>query len=636
MPPTPQDSQPVLLASLLTSLQRLLKIGVYYHKGHQILDTATQNFQRDLARLAGDKPSIHFQIKDQQLFLEGSHLSENSAFIRDFKKMLDDLGVSELAISQGINAADLQSFLQTLLVSHAQIRSSQRFRQALPIDALPDAVQIVRKEFLTSGSQGWSSRGPAEESASFAKIINGLRQKGLSEGQVEQAQQLLTRLSAHGSLENSKGEDGQEVPVDWEDVERLLIQTISKDEPGRNRSSAPLASVGDLAAILGSLEENPLPKQTQKSIELLLKQVKRQPDATPPQPEAGQAAGPLRQRQDTASLSLVDLNTFISNHPYNQPILLTLSESARKEDLSLLMQCLQTAHSPKMSAALKRNFQELTLAPLDDGEWQIILAGFGDILTTGDVLAIDAAFQATIELCRNSPHLASLKLFRDLLQACNQPAVRQTVWPYAMNEVLGVGGGDSREILSAVLDELAKLPVAARETVLPRLEGLDSCRGKKIALDLFTACAPRHYPLLGQVLNTSLQIPLFDRFLANFTADPPDWVIRAVIGFLRRDQPNHQKFIRAYLQNGRINIPSRSCRMLAGEILVDALRNLPKELRREPFAIEAISMLPIFDGPEAEAMLDAIANEKKAFVLPEWPASCRRAARAAMAAEKSR
>ncbi len=630
MPP-PIDRQSVLRANLLSSLQRLLKIGVYYHQGHQILDTASDNFLRDLSHLAGDNPSIRFHIREQQLFLEGAPLPENSAFVHDFRLMLDDLGVSELAISPSIGARDLHTFLQTLLSSHAQIRSSQRFRQALPVEALPEGVRIVRKEFLANRAKGASGLTPATGMTTCDEILDRLRRQGLSEGQVEQARTILNRLSVPDRISGSEADMPRS--IDWEDVEQKLIKMVSNAEPGPGRGQPLPGSVGDLAVLLGSLEENSQPLQAKKAIELLLMQIKNPTDITSTEPEVGQASSPLRQRQDPAPMSLAELNTFLAEHPYDESVHRAFHGSTRLESLSILLQCLQTVHSLETTAALQRSFAELTVEALEEEEWDIILAGFRDILAGGEPSAIAAALRIAVEACRNSVHLTSLGLFRDLFRCCADPAAWRLVWPFALNEVIGVGGSQSAEVLHEVLDQLAKLPAAEREVLLPRLAELDSCGGKKMAADLVSACPPRHYPLLVQLWGTSLQGLLIDRVLTSFAAEPPDWVIRAVIGFLRRDQPVHQKFLRAYLENGRINLPSRACRILAGQILVDALRGLAKDQRSESAAIQAINLLPIFGGPEAEAMLAAIAKEKRALFLPEWPAVCRRAARTALSAQ---
>ena len=628
----------------MLALQKLIKVGAYYQHGHKLLTSTIKSFQFELSMLAGDNSGVCFQFEDDVLLLESCSLPDKIPFVQEFQTLLTDLGIIRLEIRKDIQANDVQGFFQSLLTNQFKLKSSQGFRQIPHISPVPSSITVVQQQFLVSDYElGAHPEGPRGQ-ATTALLLDKLYKKGVSEEQLMRCRSILKELSLESVASPEVKAHSSSLFVSWEDVEQLLLRatTVSQQKPGAISQASQPDSIADLAAILNHLEDEDTKQQSQSSIDFLLRQIKKLYDnsTSEGQQRPSTATGP--QRENIAAGAITDITNFLAENPLSYSLREKLCDRSHLEDISILLQMMKLDRASNHTEALQKYFQDILLDFSRANEWQLFMEGMFDIAThcgqerLSDIMQIVVTSLrmttpvSNLPMTSHLPPYSNLLFFRDLLGKCDQHGLRR-IWPFALNEVIQFGGGDSPETLNQIFSYLSALPLPEQEGMLPLLQTLDSFQRQILAADLFVSVAPGNYPILALLISTSLKDTAFDRIFAEFQKKPPDWLIRSVLPFLHRQTAIHQDFLVAYLRQGQINRPSKVLSMMAGRIILDGLRKLPEDQRKEPFVASAIKTLPLFPNPDSAAFLQEIAHTRKMLLLSSWPLSCRQAAQEALA-----
>jgi len=626
---SPRPPKPVLAANFVASLHRLMRQGAYYHKGHKLMTASAEAFRRDLRLLAESGESARFQNQDGKLLLIGEELPLDSTFAKDFRKIMDDLGIIELDISTQARPAEVMEFFRSLQATHLRLRSARGFTSVPELDFVPPTILITRKRYL----EGEAIDGEGGQQATFDMLLDRLRGKGLSEIRLRRCQEMLDSLALLFRDQKQRLR-GQRLPqIGWEDIERLLIRVSAAEAPmfpSAGQAGKYPDSIADLAAILGALDSDLYAKRSQSAIDLMLLQVKRlYQDALP-----DGIASPAPQRVDPQlddGGGLEKINRFLAAHPFDAALQQEIRKKPREESLSILMQLLQREHPPQSQATISQCLRNLfSEAAPTSRDWHILCSGYGDILASSPLPETGVATREILAALSAAGQSLNLLFLRDVLARADGSAIEK-IWPYVLNEVILFSRLDNREVAITLLDSLVQLPSLSQERWLPFMEGLPCCVSKRISPELFPVMEGRHYPLLAILTSTSLRPLIYEQAFLSLAKKPPDWLTQAVSPFLSSKDPLHVEFIRAYLRHGQIGRPSRALVTMAGGILAGSLRDLAKDQRREPYVAPTIRILHLFRNPEIDALLQQIVASKKMLFLPQWPTECRQAAAEALA-----
>lgn len=618
------------IQSLMHSLQRLVKIGLYYPNGHSVLAKATSNFQRDLLRVARDNISVRFTVRDERLFLENVELPPANVFVREFTEILADLGIDELEIDRAIEASEITSFLQKMLQHHAQAKASHSF-QRIDFSELPFSVRITQKEFLTT-----QAPAPPEISAfdgatqpTLEQFMENLQKKVSDSNQLGRCRAVMEALAIR-DMSELQPQPG--LPqVDWHDIEQLLIKiTRDEDAAAAGRGiTAPPASLNSLASILHALEKHTSTKRSQEAIRLLVSVVKNK-SANKEAGEAGKSPDGNAGKKAPSLLPVAELKEFVHNNRPGKAQLNQLLVFDRREELGILLLLLETVHPLNVEARIHQSLRDILATQMQESEWEILVKGIQHFLHRVDQTRLAGILRMILPPLRRSESATSITLFNQLLADCNYQEQLE-LWPYAVNELIRLGGRNTPADFRQLRDKVSSLPMEDLEEYLPFLQELDSFKENVVAPDVCTQLSPKSYRLFCLLLNTTLQPQLLSRIIQAFSAHPPENLMETVIPFLDWKNPLHVQFLSNYLRQTRPNVPvSRDTGRLAGEILAESLLTLPRERRPEPCVQQAISAIARLSAEAGRQTLETIIGSRRWLFIPEWPAACRKEAAASL------
>ncbi|WP_143170596.1 hypothetical protein [Desulfopila aestuarii] len=611
--------------SLMHSLQRLMKIGLYYPDGHSVLTKATGNFQRDLARVARDNSSVHLSLRNDQLFLENIEIPRTSAFTNELVSILSTLGIDELEIDREIEASEITSFLQKMLQYQAQVQSS-RFFQQIDFHDLPYSIRITQKEFLTTQAATVSGKSSSDERAqpSLEQFMERLQKKGVAGQQLARCRAVMESLAAKDVADIAPQAD---IPhVDWQDIEMMLIRITGEEQVGPGTGSTSSAdSLNSLASILQALEQHTSVKRSKEAINLLVSMVKNQPAGQEeglkkisPDRKAGEKAFPV--------VPLVKLDEFVRlNHP-GKIQLSKLFAPDRREELGILLLQLERGLPLDIEARIFQSMRNILTSKLDQSEWEVLVQGMKCILRRVEQTRFASILKIVLPPLRRSQPASSIVLLNQIIDDCSPQDLRK-VWPHAVNELIRLGSRRAPADFHYLCYRVSSLPMEAQKSSLPLLQELDSFQENTVAPDVCSNLQPDSYQLFSLLLNTSLQSQLVSRIIQDFTLHPPGETIETVVPFFDKKNPLHVQFLRTYLQQSKPHAPvSVDAARLAGEIIAESLLALPRENRSESFVLKAISIIGELHAEAGKPTLETIIESKRWLLIPEWPVMCRKKA----------
>ncbi len=612
------------LQSFMHSLQRLVKIGLYYPEGHDVLTRATTDFQQKLRKVARENSSIRFSLRNEQLFLENVELPSANPFVEELACILANLGIDELEIDREIEAGEITSFLLSMLQRHAQALSTYGFQQIEFVE-LPLSVRITRKEFLTTQPAKAPDPGiPASpDQPTLEQFMERLHRQGVDRDQLSRCRAVMESLAAK-DLSELQQQSGMP-QVDWHDLEQLLIQITREENQAAGRGINPtVGNLNSLASVLQALEKHTSTKRSKEAIRLLVSVVRG--SLAGKQTERSGKSGDKNTRSGPSLLPVAQLETFIQQQHPGKTRLKWMFVPDRREELGILMLLLKKGHSLDIEARLYQALRDILSSRLQPQEWEILIQGTKHFLDHVDQAKLTSVLRMILPPLRRSEHTSSLALFNRIMPECNPLELRK-IWPHAVNELLRLGGRNAPEQFRQLCEQVSSLPRQEVRTLLPLLKELDSFKDKIVASDVCEQLPPQSYPFFGMLLTTSLQSQLLARIIHSFSVHPPERVMESTLPFLDRKNPLHVEFFTTYLQQSRPEaLVSPDAALLAGRIITDSLSSLPRERRSELHVLRGISVLSSLPAENGRETLESIVDARRWLVIPEWPASCRKEA----------
>ncbi len=626
-------TDPLALNSIMQSLQRLIKIGIYYPSGHSVLDRATEQFRHNMIRVAGGNSFIRFTIKENTIYLQDIALDDTKFFVQEFKETLSSLSVKNLDIDREITSAEIHAFVRSLLACRAKFKSTKQFVR-INLEDLPFSIRIYQTEYLAKEiQQPLSDHSSDEPSPTFEGFLESLNRQEFTKEQKQLCRQLLETASSSSLL---LGSQKTESPmISWSDVERLIINLVKRSSSADGQQEIHYQrDLNAFASILNTLAGQGENKKSTQAINLLVSLVKR--DAQESEGDQGSYNKKNDPGRETPSDETVsNIEHFIKENHVHAVLLKPLMEEDRCEMLTIVMQLLQSQHSLHVQVRIQQIIRDILTTSMTDSEWQILAMGVHQILEKIDSDDLPIPLIMIIDPLRRSQHVSSLVLIEHVCRNCTSVELKK-ILPYLMNEILVVGSQDNPEIFNSLCDIALFLPSSDITEAIPTLEKLDAFIEGKIAPNLFFSMSVANYSLFSPLLNTTKGELLAKRIFQGFKNNPPGWIIEALFPLLDSNLPLHRKFLFEFLNNTRFSEPTNTMKTLAAQIVGDTLLEIDDEKRKDLAIIKTIKAISQLGSPETYKVLKTIIGKKRFLILPEWPAQCRQAARETLSIIDSR
>jgi hypothetical protein len=610
-------NNPLILNDFMNALQRLFRIGLYYPSGHAILDQATDRILALLTSLAQDRHFIRIEDDGRGLLLESTRLDDGQLFVAEFRRLMATLSITAIEINRDISREDLHIFARKMIAGRSLGASTKQFT-SIEITDLPASVSVTVKEFLAR--EGNLSDGRLDSATrNLNAFFDALAGHGLSEEQINQCRMLIASLPSHMEKISVKSDN---LPyANWDDVALLLANAV-QGKSLITRSSSH-GNLDMLASILSNLEKETQDRKSREAINLLVSII-RKPMIREDDKEGDSQLCHSGPRLPWATVA--ELQEFVNKNRLNQAILLKIQEiPTENETLSVLMQLAQNKQSLHNQSRMVQFFHDIFTTPVNDKTWEVLTNGLLAIIRSGNRMNLAMALRLITEPLRRSGQADSLTLFLKTMKLC-LGAEEDILWPFAVNEILICGTSGNTDSFRQLFVQLAHLPWREMVQALPVLQSLDVFQQGQIAADIFSEMSPSCYPLCAFLLRTSIASQIGGYVVAGLKNAPADRLIKAVAPILDPSLPEHKAFLDTYLRHPIKKEPTDGLKIMAGNIIVEKLTELPQEQRDQAWTPDTIGAMAEFQGSGARELLHQIITKKRMLLIPEWPAACRKAA----------
>jgi len=628
-------ADPATLNEFISSLQRLFKIGIYYPKGHAILDKATNRFMVLLAALAGDNPSVVLQDYGNSLMLEGVEIDPDHPFVQEFKNMMSTLGITAITIDREISMSEVHAFVRKMIAFKAKILAAKQFTQ-IEVEQLPHSIDVKLKEFLARQDGSISDETSGQATENIASFIDSLSSYGLKGHEIDQCREFLDALPA--KLTDNKIDMSALPHASWDDVARLLARAVSFDKKAeediRHRVTTH-THINALASILRKLEKETQDKKSQESINLLVSII-RGPltDAEKEIAEDEDVGGRIFPK--TPSMTVEQIQEFTSKNRLHPKVLAGIPESSEQnQTLSIVLQLAQHNQTLQTQIRMQQIFREILSSKLSETQWEILGSGLHIIVSQGKQARVASTIKLMVEPLRRSTHSNALHLLFLTAQLCDANESK-ILWPYVVNEILVSGSNVDQQSYQYLCEFAATMPPGEMLAALPQLQLMESFHENAIAPDIFNAVPRRCYPLFAFLYKTEIASFIGERVLGGLRRNPPDWLIKAIAPLLDLSNQEHKVFLYSYLRQAAMKSLPKALLTVAAKIIAASLPELTVEKREESWVENTIRSLAKLQTAETRALLNQIAREKKLLFIPEWPTECRKAAELALRSSSRR
>lgn len=614
-------------ATAAQAIGRLLAIAAIYPAGHprcvEIEDQVLASSQQ-----CGPLGLV-LKVSPQGLFTPDGELSLDDVNVDRLHGALHTLAVVSLRIDATVSAEDLRQFVSTLQRLRASTQRSTGFSRPDLSGQLPDTIQVAHREF-----------GARLVSESVAATIHGARAAMLQHLRgVAPQDDLATATELVGSVVArivERVEQGPLVPADRSTRGRALDSVLDLCAHAMKHAIEQMLAAGEPLDELGKLVQNVERAvalgQDKQSVEALLDVLRLAADESQAQADSGpESHDELQVACEHHALTFEQLESQLEAlaedpRPFVSPTV------EQQEQLTILLQLALHAQPPQ----LLRVATALRSCPTADwgpAEFRILVNGCVDFAAKRDVSLVDLFLPTLCELARSAPDQGLHEFLLPLSSSIAAPATRVRLWPHLVNELLHraahahVDISDDAEDLDKLWARLLTIAGPDQAPYIKRLLRLDFVLRGRLPATVLDAAPPLRtvlVALLGSPEGDALGRHLFQE-LRQGAAHWPGW--QALLALPRYDS-SARLLVQEVLRAGHEAPESHWLQHQSAQILATTLVDLPKERRGEPWIPAALTALG--DQPDAACASALAAVLRRRLLWPQWPASCRRAARTAL------
>jgi hypothetical protein len=629
--------------ALLLALDRMLTTGTYYPPGHAQYVAVADQCAEAIAKAMQGQDKIEIEVTAEGLNIGGGSVGKDERCAQRMHELLEPLNQAVMIIYEDVRTEHLHEALATLKDHHKKLVGTRDY-QEIEIQGMPETVSVMGRSLYvrTIGGNGpEETNSPINEyfdpnlipdaalvptpagqtmEREFLAVVQGLMKCGDRDKLRELAQADDARVS--------------EILGTW--VPDHAIKTI-KDflEALEATNSDPMLLQHLIGHAQTALTLTGDPVLVELVFEKLRKENLAKPKKQPllekrPKP----SRKPVRFTLSRAELrDLIDLVHADAELRTDEDII----EPAKTDCLGICVQVLNVAPSQQLSEGIAATLRTvLGGRKLAEVDRRVVTDALIATFKNNDVETIDLIV-SMLSLRMRRSHFKELgPLWLNIWNGMETVREKERVWPYAVNEVLmGLEWVENRQKLE-FYQALSSINVSERNDLLLQLETMRSLKEKILAPDLFHAPAPLFYGVHQLLLNSTLAAmhgPQMHQRLSYQKAHP--MVAALLDGFTEYDHARRNAY-HAILAQGVSNEVVPDLQEVALRHLKGTLSRLPAERRGEPWVADAIRWFGKTGSAKARPVIEKILNEKKWFILPVWPASCRDAARDVLAGRSLR
>jgi len=632
------NTQPVSSSKLEESLHsfievfyRIFKIGIYYPVGHVVIDQAAENFIKSLRETFSTSRTVVLEFRVDGLFIEKTHLSDKNAAVRELYQLMTRLGVQAIEFDRIIPHIHFLQFVKSLLTWRAELDRTKSFK-AFNITDLPSSIKVSQEKYVAEGSGSAGEDPDGELSRSLDKMYDALAEQGFSPEQVTGCRELMTNLS---TMVIGEIVDIENFPnATWHDVQSLLIKSVTRVRGDKSVHEGTIvqSDVNALSTIFVSLEKGLTDSKSKETIRLLLAHLatgaKKKEDT-----EAEEKVSPDEDKTGTQNIrfeaSVTDIASFIENNSVPLKVLEQMSFTDRSQELSIILQLLNTREESEVSARCRKILQTTLSSQMTSQEWGIVFSGMLHIAESKNIEQFRDIVEMVMETLRDGQDVNS-KVFIITFWKKVPKNMHVLLWPFVVNELLFFGMEQDLNTFYELTRVASHMPADVMRQLWPQLEVMAVYKDKKVAPAFFRPSFIDSYQFFSILLDMPIGEIIAPRILTALKEDPQDDFFKVVGPVLQPSHLEHLLFLRLYLNHTPFKEVPLALKMGAGKIILEFLENILNEQRVEawlPRTIEATASMPVKGIKE---MLVRVVEERKMKVVPVWPKNCRKAAENAL------
>ncbi len=616
------------LHSFIEVFYRIFKIGIYYPVGHSVIDQAVENFIKSLRETFPTCRTIVLEFKIEGLFIEKTHLSDKNIAVRELYQLMTRLGVKTIEFDRIIPHIHFLQFVKSLLAWRAELDGTKSFK-AFNITDLPSSIRVSQEKFVAEGDGSEGDDPDGEFSRSMEKMYDVLVDQGFSSEQVDGCRELMTNLS---TMVVGEKVDIENFPnATWYDVQSLLVKSVTRAASGSNsihEGTIVQSDVNALSTIFVSLEKGLTDSKSKETIRLLLAHLatgaKKKEDTA--SEEKTSSNGDKTAGQDVHfEASVADIADYIEKNSVPLKAVGKMSFTDRSQELSILLQLLNTSEESKVLERCRKNLQTTLSSQMTSQEWGIVFSGMQHLAESKNIEQFKDIVEMVMETLRDGQDVNS-KVFIITFWKKVPRNMHVLLWPFVVNELLFFGMEQDLNTFYELTKVASYMPADVMRQLWPQLEAMAVYKEKKVAPAFFRPSFVDSYQFFSILLDMPIGEIIAPRILSALKEAPQDDFFKVVGPVLQPSNLEHLLFLRLYLNHAPFKEVPLVLKMGAGKIILEFLENIVTEQRDEswlPTTIEATVSFPVKGIKE---MLVRIVEERKMKVVPVWPKSCRKAA----------
>lgn len=625
--------------ALLLALDRMLTTGTYYPPGHAQYVAVAEQCASAVGQAMQGQTSIKIEVTTEGLSLGGASVNGEERCARRLHELLEPLNQALLEIHAGATTEELHQGLFTLKEHHKKLVATRDY-QEIEIEGMPETVTVMGRSLyvrIMNGNGPEQTDSPINEyfdpnlipdtalvptpsgqmlERDFLAVVQGL----IKCGDLEKMRELM----------DADDDKVSEILGTW--VPDFAIKTIKEILEALDRTNSDpmllqhlIAHAQSALALTGDADV----------VELVFEKLRKENTKPKSQPLLEKRPKP-KNKPTRFTLSRAELRSLIDE------VQVTADEKQTEESdlvspsnadcLGICIQVMHVAPTKQLADGIAASLRTVLGAQeLGDVEKGIITKALvsvfkNDAAETTDLIA------SMLSLPVRRSHLKELgPLWLTVWQGLETLIEKERAWPYIVNDLLMGLEWPDHALKIELYEALSSIAVNERSDLLKKLETLRALQEKILAPDLFHARAPLLYGVHQLLMNSSLAEmhgPQMHQRLAYQKAHPMVSVL--LDGFTGYNQA-HRNAYQAILAQGVKGEIEEDLQEITIRHLKGTLSRLPAERRNEPWVADAIRLYGQMGGGNARPVIELILKEKKFFVWPAWPKSCRQVARDVLA-----
>jgi hypothetical protein len=545
------------------------------------------------------------------------------------KRLLRDLhalGIARLRIDKGVSIADLCSFAK-FLRQHSG--SAGGFRH---VDAgfLPWTIQVEERSFgeptFRDDEQAPAPVDPAEEE---------LRTSRVAPVEVDEETMETVRKAVRAALRGERAAFRRAVAPkhaasDEEEPVRASAEAVrewlERHDPAKVQARAPGEILADaertLPEVLPGIDWTPVLDTIRNAVDEHMRSVFRG------EGRADFVAGtPTREEAAKRAESKADLVRQVFEFAREAEPFDSLPAADRAEQLSILLHILHRTSTKGETEGVVRRLGACLSARPGPREKSVLVGWLRDAAGACAVKDLDA---------RLVPVFGALRLSGGgdvadvVLETCagEQARLAPALWPHAAYEMFtghDAGTTARREGLKALV---LSVPAERVRGETARLGALIALLPRPAAHDAVSPPLPAFHALYEVLLDAPRETGLGAAVATAFKQYPPRHPAAGALVALPAGDERAQRLVARIIRDGETRSPG--LRMLAVDILVGALRDLPRGRRGDTWVVAALRALGDLACAESVKMLREVRSARSFWVRWKWPPAARSAAAAAL------